>query len=489
MVMGITFTSCDITEEPYGFYSDSNFYKTQADAESALMYAYNSFTFLEYTRGLTNLGDLPTETTNLKDDEGPASHEMNDWTATSTNETLENYFKYCYIAINRANAVLQNVEGQDFKAEAKSRLLGEARMIRAWAYFSLVRTFGPVPIQKEMIAAVSQTTPAMAKDLDEVYNFIIEDLEIAEGLLEVRKTVGRFDKVSAWSVLSKVYLTIASSKANNVAQYRDMTMDATAAYTKAAEWSRKVLYDQSDYALDPSLFNIYDVMKPDGKEHIWLINMDRTGQNEGNYSKTPKLFLPWGDGEPFYVKLADGRFIETINGWEVYRINSAFSASFASNDKRRTELMQEAIYDKDGVEIGSVTSGKIPGVYSIKYIDPEFVGDKTSVKPFMIRFSDIALTYAEAVGATTEGYEWVNAIRSRAGLDDLAAGLSDTDFRAAILQERTWEFAYEGQHLYDLRRTASVVKTIPAAQKQGITEDEAAFYPIPQREVDLNTNL
>jgi len=58
-----------------------------------------------------------------------------------------------------------------------------------------------------------------------------------------------------------------------------------------------------------------------------------------------------------------------------------------------------------------------------------------------------------------------------------------------VIQERTWELAYEGHHLYDLRRTASVVATIPAAKNAGLSEDEASFYPIPQLELDLNPNI
>ncbi|MFA9391142.1 MAG: RagB/SusD family nutrient uptake outer membrane protein [Prolixibacteraceae bacterium] len=489
ILMALIVSSCDLSEEPYGFYSDDNFYKTQTDAEAALMYAYNAFTFLEYTRGVTNIGDLPTETTDLKPDEGVDAQEMLKWTATGTNLSIANYFKYCYIAINRANGVLENVETSDFIPEAKNRIMGEAYMIRAWSYFSLARVFGVVPIQRSMVKTVDQTTPELAANLDEVYDFIIDDLLKAEALLGTNRQVGRFDKVGAWAVLSKVYLTIASSKAHNVAKYRDMNVDVDKMYAEAASWSGKVLNDQNAYGFDPDLFNIYNVDFPEGPEHIWLINQDRDGNDEGNYSKTPLMFMPWGDGQPFYIKLSDGTMVYTTNGWEVYRINSDFLATFDSKDKRRTELMQDAIYDAEGNEVGSVASGKIPGVYSIKYIDPHFVGQKTSVKPFMIRFTDIALTYAEAVGSSAEGLMWLNKVRERAGLEAINSGLSTEQFRDKVLQERTWELAYEGQHLYDLRRTASVTSTVPLAKTAGISEDEASFYPIPQLELDLNPNI
>ena len=108
---------------------------------------------------------------------------------------------------------------------------------------------------------------------------------------------------------------------------------------------------------------------------------------------------------------------------------------------------------------------------------------------YLIRFSEVALIYAEAAGPTTEGYKWVNKIRNRANLPDLAVGMSAADFRNAVVQERDWELAFEGQRLYDLRRKAMVTKVNPKAIAAGITEANAAFYPIPQMEIDLNPNL
>lgn len=489
LMLGFIVTSCDISEEPYGFYSEDNFYKTPADAEAALLYVYNAFTYLEYTRGVTNIGDLPTESTDLKQDEGQDAQELNRWTANASNESLQNYFKYCYIAINRANAVIEQVEGSSFAPEIKDPIVGEAYFLKSWAYFSLIRVFGVVPIQASMVKTVNQTTPEMAESLDQLYDLLIADLEKAEALLEINQRVGRVDQVAAWSLLAKAYITIASSKENNVAKYAEMNRDVQTMYDSAAYWSRKVLYEQSEYGLEPVLSDIYNIDKPDGPEHIFILSQDRTGQNEGNYSKTPLMFMPWGDGNPFYVKLADGTLVYTTNGWEVYRVNADFAATYAVNDKRRIELFQSAIYDENGDEVGSVASGKLPGIYCIKYLDPHFVGDKTSAKPYLIRFSDIALVFAEAVGPTTEGYEWINEIRQRAGINVLPSGMGVADFRRAVIRERAWELAFEGHYLYDLRRTASVTSTVPAAQDAGITEEQAAFYAIPQQELDLNPNI
>ena len=74
-------TACDLQEEPYGFYSDDNFYKSETDAESGLLYAYNALTFLEYSRGIFYIGDIPTETMSPKSDEAGDVYQLENWIA------------------------------------------------------------------------------------------------------------------------------------------------------------------------------------------------------------------------------------------------------------------------------------------------------------------------------------------------------------------------------------------------------------------------
>ena len=117
------------------------------------------------------------------------------------------------------------------------------------------------------------------------------------------------------------------------------------------------------------------------------------------------------------------------------------------------------------------------------------MGDKTSTKPFLMRYSDIALTYAEAAGPTDKAYALVNYIRHRAGLGDLTPGLSKAQFRQAVIKERITELAFEGNITYDMRRTGKL-HTVQALVGQGITnEEDILFYPIPSIETDLNPNI
>ena len=130
--------------------------------------------------------------------------------------------------------------------------------------------------------------------------------------------------------------------------------------------------------------------------------------------------------------------------------------------------------------------GKLTYPFCRKFIDPEFVGDKTSTKPFLIRYSEVALTYAEAAGPTAKAYALVNAIRNRAGLADLTPGMSTAQFRDAVRKERNYELAFEGKYCYDLRRLNKLHSDVTAAKEQGLTADDVVFYPIPSLETDLN---
>lgn len=478
-------TACSLDETPYGFYSSDNFYKTEEDAESGLMYAYNALNYLEYLRGIWYLGDIPTETMYPKSDEPGDIHMLQQWTVNSETELTMYYFKYCYIGINRANTVIRRVTDSSLSETVKNRVIGEALFLRAWNYFNLMRGYGRVPLYTEPIASLEQTTPEMAPSIEKIYERILEDLNRAEPMLSVNKVFGRIDKVGVQALLSKVYLTLASSIAHRAPGYTDMSYSSDEMYRLAEEWSRKVVFDYpSIYGFDDDLRAIYDVEKPDGPEHIFIMAIDRSGTDEGMYSKIPLQFLPNNGSAPIYIKYSDGSLQRgNGNGWGVFLIEDSFAEqTYMAADKRRTELIHRDIYDEQG---NVVTPSPVRGYFSSKYVDPDFIGERTSARPYLIRYSDIALVFAEAAGPD-EGLALVNRIRERAGIPDLPAGMGLEEFRTAVIQERALELAFEGNRLYDLRRTASVTSTVPEASK--LSEEEAAFYPIPQRELDLNPN-
>ena len=485
LLVFVGLSSCDLKEKPYGFYSEENFFNTPGEAESALLYAYNAYTLIEYTRGILYIGELPTDITNVKADEGMGTNDLDNWVITPQNLTLQYFFKNSYIAINRANSVIDNVTASNINAAAKKEIMGEAYFLRAFSYFGLIKVFGLVPVQLHAVKNREQTMPFLAKDMNELYEIMMDDLKKSEDSLTIKRRVGRVDKVAAQALIAKLNLHVASSKEKNVAYYKDMPENVSYYYDMAKTYAGKVVFQQTEYGHDPDLVHIYNVEAPNGKEHIFLLPMDKSGTNEGNFSKLGQMFLT-GQSSAFYIRRPDGSYMYTKGGFGVFQTTDAFYNSYNIADKRRTWLYGGKTLYTNATGTGSFN---ISYYFSLKYVDFNPDGVKESSKPFLLRYSDIALVYAEAAGPTTEAYSLVNQIRSRAGLSDLTPGLSLVDFRDAVVQERAWELAFEGNRLYDLRRKAMVLAKDPKALSAGITEEMAAFYPIPQIEKDLNPNL
>jgi hypothetical protein len=99
--------------------------------------------------------------------------------------------------------------------------------------------------------------------------------------------------------------------------------------------------------------------------------------------------------------------------------------------------------------------------------------------------------YAEALnesGPSEEAHDYLNMIRDRAGLNDVS-GLTQDQFRAAVLKERRLELAAEGHRWFDLARTGTLETLVPASKPGVVPPSRYYLFPIPQGERDLNNNL
>nr|WP_294950170.1 RagB/SusD family nutrient uptake outer membrane protein [uncultured Mucilaginibacter sp.] len=491
LVIALTgFTACkkQLEEKPYGFLSTDNFYKTEADANSALIYAYSILPDLDYySRNFITLTEAPTEDIEIAAGKSADNVLLDKLSATSTNATLRPGFQLPYVGINRANLVITYVPAiTKISDAAKNEILGEAYTLRALHYFNLVRLFGAVPMHLEPVDDPSKTNLAKSP-MQAIYAQIIADLTKAAGMMDQTRRLGRVNQVGAWGLLSKVYLTLASGKATSSPGY-DFVTNADEMYAKAKEFSGMVINQQTAYGLDPDLVAIYDVNKKAGPEHLWDASADRTGTNEGLYSKLPKMFMP-----NLNFRLPNGVFVP--GGFNEFLTESALYNSFDANDKRKTQLIISTISDVNGGNSGTGPTQVLnindsyTRPFSNKYNDSGWqAGDQTSCNTPILRYSDVLLVYAEASGPTTEGYAAVKAIRTRAGLGDLPPGLTVQQFRDAVLQERSWELCFEGQRLFDLRRTHNIENILVTKYGKSVSGDPY-FFPIPQSEVDRNPNL
>lgn len=488
--------ACNLEEYPYGFYSEDNSYNTEADAEAAVNYIYDAINYIEYSRSIVFLGDMNTDDMEPKGDAAAANKELDGWKINNfkTNSTLGNFYKYSYITINRANAVIKKVPGMAIDQAIRDRYVGEAYFMRGYSYFNLARNFGCVPIHTEPVETLGDTAVPVAASLDEMWQLIIDDLTEASRLLPYYPTpdTGRADRAAACGLLAKAYLYIASAKDHGAPRYAEMSHDVDAYYAEAAKWAAEVVDnpEQTVYGFDDNLLDIYDVEKPTGPEHLFLMSMDRTGESEGQYSKISKMYLAYISGATIYLKQGDTeQMIPTHDGWGEYRTALSFYEAFEAGDRRHDWLIVDKVYDNDGNVVASTADGKLDYPFCRKFIDPSFQGDKTSTRPFLLRYSDVALIYAEAAGPTAKAYELVDFIRNRAGLGALKPGLGKEEFREKILDERRFEMAFEGDRCYDLRRWNRLHTDIAEARGQGLSAEQLVFYPIPSVESDLNPNL
>ena len=498
LCLGFLFSCSDLLkEEPYGVYSNDNYFQTEEDALNSVLYAYDPINNIEYCqRFLFYLMDVPTN--QYRSYNKALETPLFNWEINPNADEFTYFFKYAYLSINRANNVLENVSKMNNITErAKQQYLGEAYFLRAFNYFMLVRTFGEVPLHDKVVESITQTRASYAS-LDKLYSFIIEDLEKAIDMMSISKQQGRADKVAAQSLLSKVYLTLASSKMTNAPGY-DWVSDYEVMYAKAAEYAFEVVENQSVYGLDPDLANVYDVeSQSTGIEHIFITSMSRDGLGEeGNFSQLPQIYTIGLTGVYISKSLTGGGPVmptldPRISNWAVFRVDDAFYDSFDDNDLRK-RLMVTTIYNEDGSVRARWSKDNLsstdPVLYQFyypfcrKYTDPYSNAHRTSANVYLMRFAEVALTYAEAVGPTKLGYKWVNNVRARAGLDELSPGLSVREFREAIWEELTYELAFEGHGLFELRRINKVMENIT---NKVVNPEYAYFYPIPQRELDLN---
>ncbi|GAB2698489.1 RagB/SusD family nutrient uptake outer membrane protein [Mucilaginibacter koreensis] len=490
-VAALSLTACrkQLEEKPYGFLSTENFYRTEADANSALIYAYSVLPDLDYySRNFITLTESPTEDIEIASGKSADEVLLDKLAATPVNGVLRPGFQLPYVGINRANLVIAYVPRISSMSDAaKNEVLGEAYALRALHYFNLVRLFGSVPMHLEPVDDPSKTNLPKSS-MQAIYNQIVEDLTKAAGMTDQVRRLGRINQVGIWGLLSKVYLTMASAKATGSPGY-DFVTSADEMYTKAQQFSGMVVKNQTVYGLDPDLVSIYDVNKKTGPEHLLDASTDRTGTGEGLYSKLPKMFMP-----NLNFKLPNGVFVP--GGFNEFLTEGGFYNSFDPNDKRKTQLIVSTIYNVNAglggtggpTQVLSITDA-YTRPFSNKFNDSGWqAGDQTSCNTPILRYSDVLLVYAEASGPTADGYAAVNAIRNRAGLGNLPPGLSLQQFRDAVLQERSWELCFEGQRLFDLRRTHNMENILVKQYGKTVTTDPY-FFPIPQSEVDRNPNL
>lgn len=446
--------------QPIDSAASENFYKTAADMKVALNSAYaslqsggistNNYVFGEISSDNT----YPVASGSVSDQD-----EFDRFYIRTTNPFIAGRWNNGYNAISRSNTVLEKIVSVDMDEQLKRRYTAEAKFLRAFVYFELVRTFGEIPlVTKSLTSDLDAAYDYGRNAVEEVYAQIETDLSEASVDLPASYTgadIGRATAGAAKALLGKVYLT-----------QRKFPQAAT----KLKEVIDMGIYDTVSYAdaFDPTLKN--------GKEAVFEIQF-AAGMGEGN--PWPNAFAPQNSGNA----------VINFGGGGNNRPTQDLIDAYESGDIRKDFSLATSYVNASGQTIQDV--------YVRKYrFNPALNNDNANNIP-VIRYADVLLMYAECLNeqgydASGDSFHYLNMIRKRAGLAaKTAADIPDQEaFRLAMEQERRLEFAFEGHRWYDLVRTERAIEVINSKAEDinlvaPITQNNLVF-PIPQSQIDIN---
>ena len=432
------------------------------------------------------------------------------WQASTGDTRIQGFWQACYVGINRANMLLENIDRADGDQKEKNRIKGEALFLRGYYYYMLVKRFGRVPVVLTTIDDINSAEKFVPQsEVVQVYEQIISDLEKAEGLVLTTDKVKEGWQVcqtTCWAMLARASLNMAGYPANR----KEM-------YSVAAQWAKKVI-DSGHHELNPSYEQIFinysqDVF--DIKESLFEVNF--WGDNEGVY-KTAGMV-----GRNIGIASDEDSPIGFCQG--MLRVNPYFYYLFGEGDKRRDWTISNFSYTSTGEkkydvtpEEGAIVSRKYCAKFRREYeISSSKNTSYTAINFPLIRYSDVLLTYAECYAFDhssadkTLAYEYLNMVRRRGyGLPvgtpaanvDIAEGV---DLKEVICEERAREFGYEMQRKDDLTRWGKLYEQMILAGKyiegRSTSYQLAAmvayesvrqrddFWPIPAREISVNEKL
>lgn len=454
-VFTIGVTSCsNLLEEDPKLIAEETFYNTTEEAETAVNAIYSP---------LKNTSDGGINGINSA--LGEFTYGRGSWAAlndyTGLNDVwitrVSNMWQPFYLAIRNANLVIQKLPESTSMSESDIRqLVAEARFLRAFAYFQLVKNWGGVPLRTEdnfMEINVPRSS------IEEVYALIKSDLLEAEvDLPDEARLIGTPSKWAAKTVLADVYL------------YNQM-------YSEAASKAKEVI--------DSQKYSLVQVKTTDDFQKIFGADIITTSE---------EIFYSHYDGTiegNIWPGLMNHPATGLYGKSGVYGVYG-LSTNLAYKNWDSADLRKGMWYSWN---IGVGTNS----ILSKKFIDPNSPGLGGGNPITWYRYAEILLIYAEAVshvnnGPTAEAVEALNKVHRRAyGYDpttnsSVDFNISDytlSSFIDLIIKERGYEFDLEGKRWPDLKRTGKAAEIILSIKGKTVIEKNY-LWPIPVNEYNFN---
>jgi hypothetical protein len=465
-VMIFFLQSC-LDRDPISEIGESSFYKDQEDIYQAVIACYNGL-----QAPMNNewyLTELRSDNSRLYDSKSTSTGSKNislmDMFRVETSHPENTaYWDNTYHNIANCNTVLGHLDVVEDET-LKTVFEGEAKFLRGYHYFNLVRLYGPVFLVTERITGAEAKTKERST-IEDVYALIISDLKFAAEKLPVAfgdSNKGLVDRWAAKTLLAKVYLTIG-----NLPEAKQLLLEVE---------NSSII---SGYGLLTDYSSVFSIENEMNKEILFAVRY-KAG-NIGLGSSFANDFAPASS----FALIANG------GGSGSNCPTQDLVNAFAPNDKRKPVCLAETWLDEAYKPVF------VP--YVTKYLSPVAVKNDAENDWIVLRYADVVLMLAEIeneLSGPAAGLPRLNQIRTRAGLEELQlSDVSDKNkFRTALFNERRFEFAFENQRFFDLVRSNQL---IPVMKQHFDTEMEpfrstgelTPFYKDPAKSTYLpNTTL
>jgi len=455
---GLTFISCEkdfLSPSPTAAVSAANYYTTEAQLETGIINMYdaiqgvNSSADSDINKNHSiqieyYLTEMRSDNTRTKSSEGESA-QFESYSIVASNGIIADYYRSCYDIIARANTVLANLGVAS--ASNAAAFEGEAKFVRAYAYFNLVRLWGDVPLIDRVVAPLETDIQFTRASTSNVYALIKSDLTNAMGSLDDSHK-NRASKSAAQALLAKVHLTLGE-------------------YGAAKTLTQAVMGAGFD-------------LEGDFKDVFYTENNDEIIFAIGYKSDDG------GDSQNFSAEWLNA--VGRTSG--VNYLTDEMVAFMDANGGDRTQYSYrvDAIQNEQHQVVKYLPNGDaglgIPSVSS----DPTLAGNDWIV----LRYADVLLMHVEATIGAGSGTSTTDpgalaafqAVRDRAGLTTAVNSVSKQE----LLDERRAELAFENQRLFDLMRfgsAADVLSTFAGNNGYSFTTTDL-LLPLPQREIGLS---
>ena len=465
----LSLAGCNLNMQPISEIGDGSFYQTPQEINAAVVACYNGLQApMRYEWMLTELRSdnsrLQSSVTTSTDRTMQLDFDQSRVSATS--EHVYNYWKSVYHNIARCNVVLMHLDVVK-DAALKNQYEAEARLIRGYHYFNLVRIYGPVFIVDKRLDAVSALNYERST-IEDVYTFLTNDLQFAADHLPAsypEEEKGRLTSWAAKALLAKVRMT----RGMYDTETRDLLKD---------------IIEHGGFNLQPTYAAVFDINNELNDEIIFAIRYTSGGIGLGS---------PFGN---WFAPLQSGAAVINGGGNGYNYPTDDLVSSYSSIDNRR-DVTLALNYTN---EQGSVVDRR----YVKKYLSPVILKEDGDKDWPILRYADVLLLYAEVLNeieGPASALPYINRTRQRAGLSELTMAdvTNKHQMRMAIEKERRLELAFENHRWFDLIRTGRVIEVmqehwatetfyadIIAETGPLVLNENLILLPIPQKEIDIN---